>query len=442
MATFSRCDVAAHFGACEVFCEVKMRRPIQHVRFAFFAALLLAGGVSAQTPLTWKQVREKFQTANPTLLAGQIGIEESKASEITAYLRPNPALTASIDQIDPFSTNPYRPLGYALPLVAFSYLHERQHKRELRLESAQKATGIVVSQQTDLERTLLFSLRSAFVQVLQAKRVHALAKDNLDYFDKELVISRSRFKAGDIAQVDLDRLELQRVQYESDFETATVNLRSAKIVLLTLLNDRSPLEQFDVSGTFESGNSLEPLDAFHTIALESRPDLKAAVQAIEKARTDYKLAVANGSTDPTFGVDIARNPPLSAYFGVSVNIPLRIFDKNQGEKERTRLDVTHAERMHDAATAQVFSDVDSAYVALISAGNLLRAYKEKYLATSTRVRDTVSYSYLHGAAALVDFLDAQRDYRAVQVAYLNLTGAYLTAVGQLNLAVGREAIDY
>jgi outer membrane protein, heavy metal efflux system len=419
-----------------------MRRPIHQLLLAIFAGFLVAGGLSAQTPLTWRQVREKFQAANPTLLAGQISIEESKASETTAYLRPNPGFTASIDQLDPFDTNPYRPLALALPLVSFSYLHERQHKRELRLESAQKATGIAVSQQTDLERTLLFSLRSAFVQVLQAKQVLALAKDNLDYFDRELTISRSRFKAGDIAQVDLDRLELQRVQYESDFETATVNLRSAKIVLLTLLNDRTPLEQFDVTGTFESGTNLDTLDAFHTIALESRPDLKAAVQTIEKARTDYKLAVANGSTDPTFGVDFAHNPPMTAYFGVSVNIPLRVFDRNQGEKERTRLDVSHAERMHDAALAQVFNDVDSAYVAMVSAGNLLRAYKEKYLATSTRVRDTVSYSYLHGAAALVDFLDAQRDYRAVQVAYLNLTGSYLTAVGQLNLAVGREAIDY
>jgi cobalt-zinc-cadmium efflux system outer membrane protein len=426
----------------EVSGEVKMHRPIRQLKLALLAVLLFAGTMSAQTPLTWMQVREKFQAANPTLLAGQIGIEESKAAEITAYLRPNPQVTATVDQLDPFATNPYRPLGLALPLLSFSYLHERQHKRELRLESAQKATGITVSQQTDLERTLLFSLRSAFVQVLQAKQVLALAKDNIEYFDRELTISRARFKAGDIAQVDLDRLELQRVQFESDFETASVNLRTAKIVLLTLLNDRTPLEQFDVAGSFDSGNSLEPLPAFHTIALESRPDLRAAIQTIDKAQTDFKLAVANGSTDPTFGVDVARNPPIAAYFGVSVNIPLRIFDHNQGEKERTRLVVAHSERLHDAALAQVFSDVDSAYVALVSSANLLRAYKEKYLATSTRVRDAVSYSYLHGAAALVDFLDAQRDYRAVQLAYLNLTGTYLTVVGQLNLAVGREAINY
>ena len=419
-----------------------MRRPIQHMILAILAALLLAGGLSAQTALTWRQVREKFQTANPSLLAGQIGIEESKAAEVTAFLRPNPTVTASLDQIDLFSGNPYRPLGLALPLVSFSYLHERQHKRELRLESAQKATSITMSQQSDLERTMLFSLRSAFVQVLQAKQVLALAKDNLEYFDRELVISRSRLKAGDIAQVDLDRLELQRVQYESDFESATVNLRSAKIVLLTLLNERTPIEQFDVAGAFESGEKIEPLDTFHTIAQETRPDLKAAVQTIEKARTDYKLAVANGTADPTFSIDFARNPPIPVYFGLSVNVPLRIFDRNQGEKERTRLDIGHAERMHDAAVAQVFGDVDSAYVTLVSSVNLLHAYKVKYLATSLRVRDSVAYAYQHGGAALVDFLDAQRDYRAVQVAYLNLTGSYLTAVGQLNLAVGREAIDY
>ena len=116
------------------------------------------------------------------------------------------------------------------------------------------------------------------------------------------------------------------------------------------------------------------LEEFHTAALAARPDLKAAMQAIEKAETDHKLAVANGSTDPTFGVDFGRNPPIPVYMGVSVNIPLRIFDRNQGEKARTEIDITHAERQKDAAEAQVFSDVDSAYFTLVSSVNLLRPY--------------------------------------------------------------------
>jgi len=401
-----------------------------------------AGGTHAQTPLDWQQVKTRFQAANPTLLASQINVQESRDQEITAYLRPNPNFTFVLDQLDPFSGNPYRPLGSALPLISFNYLHERQHKRELRLESAQKATAIAESQQSDLERTMLFTLRSAFVQTLQAKQVLALAKENLAYFDRELAISRDRFKAGDIARVDLDRIELQRVQYESDLENATVNLRTAKITLLTLLNDRTPIDPFDIAGTFEFSEKLLPMEEFHSIALANRPDLKAAEQAVDKARTDYKLAVANGSTDPTFSVDFGRNPPIPVYLGASVSIPLRIFDRNQGEKARTEIDIKHAERLREAAQSQVFSDVDSAYVTVASAINLLLPYggKEGYLARATSVRDTISFSYQQGGAALVDFLDAQRDYRAVRLAYINLIGSYLTAAAQLNLAIGREAV--
>jgi cobalt-zinc-cadmium efflux system outer membrane protein len=171
--------------------------------------------------------------------------------------------------------------------------------------------------------------------------------------------------------------------------------------------------------------------------------LKAAIETIDKAETDHKLAVANGSTDPTFGVDFGRNPPMTFYMGVNVNIPLRIFDKNQGEKERTQIDVAHAQRQKDAAAAQVFSDVDSAYYTLVSSANLLRPYKstDGYLATASRIRETMSFAYQRGQAALVDYLDAQRDYRATEVAYINLVAAYLTAAGQLNMAVGREVID-
>ncbi len=286
-------------------------------------------------------------------------------------------------------------------------------------------------------------MRSAFVQTLQAKALLANAKENLDYFEKELSINRERFKSGDIARVDLDRLALQRAQYESDYQTAIVNARTAKITLLTLLNQRTPVDQFDVTGPFEFKEQVMALEEFRSAALATRPDLKAAIETIDKAETDHKLAVSNGSTDPTFGVDFGRNPPIAVYMGVSVNIPLRIFDKNQGEKERTQIDITHAERQKDAAAAQVYSDVDSAYYTLVSSVNLLQPYRsaDGYLETASRIRDTMSFAYQRGQAALVDYLDAQRDYRATEVAYINLVGSYLTAAGQLNMAVGREVIQ-
>ena len=368
-------------------------------------------------------------------------IDESKAQEVTAYLRPNPALSLTADQINPFSGGPpHSTFGTVLSVATVSYLHERRHKRELRLESAREATGIATSGQADLERNLLFSLRNAFVQTLQAKAVLRLAQDNLSYYDDVLKVSRERYKAGDIAQVDLDRLELLRVQYESDVQTAQVNLRTAKIQLLTLLNERIPVEQFDVTGTFDFTDQLQTLEEFRKVALDTRPDLRAATQAVNKAKTDHRLATANGSTDPIFGFDVGRNPPIDQYFGVGVSIPLRIFDRNQGEKLRTQLDITRNERVRDAIQAQVFSDVDSAYATLSSNVILLGPYKAKYLQQAVRVRDTITFSYQHGGASLLDFLNAQSEYRSVERNYLSLIGSYLIAASQLNLAVGREVI--
>jgi cobalt-zinc-cadmium efflux system outer membrane protein len=329
---------------------------------------------------------------------------------------------------------------------SISYLHERQHKRELRLESAKKGTLIAESSYADLERTLLFNLRGAFVSSLQAKAALGLAKDNLAYYDHVLQISRDRFNAGDIAQIDLDRLELQRVQYEADVQAAEESLENAKIQLLTLLNDRTPIEQIDVTGPYDFNDQLMPRDEFRKIAMDTRPDLKAAVEAVNKAQTDHKLAVANGSTDPTWSAWYTHNSSNNNPFGintlgVSVSIPLRIFDRNQGEKLRTQLDISRNERLREAAEAGVLSDVDSSYATLASNLTLLRPYKQKYLQQATRVRETIFFSYQNGGASLLDFLNAESEYRTVELSYVNLVGSYLTAAAQLNMAVGREVIQ-
>jgi len=408
--------------------------------------MFAAASGRAQQALTWEQVRARFEQSNPTLLADRLSVDESRAQEITAFLRPNPTFTLSADgtQIAP-EKGVWRPFAGTFESPSISYLHERQHKRELRLESAKKATLIAESSHANLQRTLLFNLRGAFVATLQAKAVLQLAKDNLAYYDRVLEISRTRFDAGDIAQIDFDRLELQRVQYESDLQAAEESLENAKIQLLTLLNDRTRIEQFDVTGPFDFSDQLMPRDEFRRIAFDTRPDFKAAVEAIDKAQTDRKLAIANGSTDPTFGAWYTHNSSNNNPFGintlgVSVSIPLRIFDRNQGEKLRTQLDITRNERLRDAAEATVLSDVDSSYATLESDLILLRPYKAKYLQQSVRVRDTIFFSYQHGGASLLDFLNVQAEYRIVQLAYVNLVGSYLSAASQLNLAVGREVI--
>jgi cobalt-zinc-cadmium efflux system outer membrane protein len=408
---------------------------------------VLATAAFAQGPLNWQQIREKFEAANPSLRAGQIGVDESRAAEITAYLRPNPQFTFTTDglQLTPDAGH-WRPLAGLVKSPGVSQLIERQHKRELRRGSARQATAVATSQLADQERNLLFNLRQAFIQTLQGKAVVGLTKENLSYYDHLLGVNRDRYHAGAIAQVDLDRLELQRVQYESDLRTAEVNLRTAKIQLLALLNDRTPVEQFDVAGPFDFSVQTANLDEFRRVALDTRPDLKAAMQSVEKAKTDNRLAWANGSTDPVIASWYSRNPSFNNPFdlnslGASISIPIRIFDRNQGEKLRTRLDIDRNGKLMQATRAQVFSDVDSAYAALTSTVTLLQPYRDRYLQQASRIRDTISFSYEHGAASLLDFLNAQSDYRGVQLSYLNLVGSYLEAANQLNLAVGREVIQ-
>jgi outer membrane protein, heavy metal efflux system len=423
--------------------------------FSLFS-LLAAGCVylacpraCAQQALSWDQVKAKFEATNPALKADADNVDEMRAEETTAYLRPNPqfSLTADGTQIAP-NDGVWEPLAGTFVVPGVSYLHERDHKRELRLETAQQGTKISESQHEDLKRTLEFTLRSAFVQTLEAKDVLDLAKADLNYYDKIIDISRNRMQAGDIAQIDFDRIELQRVQYEAELQTAIVNLRTAKIQLLQFLNDRTPADQFDIAGTFDFSGTLQPLDDFHQIALNNRPDLQAALETIQQSETNHKLAEANGSTDPTFGAwytynSSTNNPDTDKLqtLGLNVSIPLRIFDRNQGEKQRTQIDIDRAREASEATRAQVFSDVDTAYEEVRSNIELLQPYKTKYNDEALKVRDTVTYSYMHGGASLMDFLNAQSDYRQVQLAYAQLIGSYMTAAAQLNLAIGREVIQ-
>ncbi|MBV8847399.1 MAG: TolC family protein [Bryobacterales bacterium] len=414
------------------------------VRFLFMAGCM-GSSVYAQTSLTWQQIKERFEAANPSLKAAQASIAESRAGEITAHLRPNPDFTLTADgfQVAP-NQGVWQPLSGVVLTPGTSYLVERGNKRNLRYDVAKQSTAVSATTYVDQERGLLFTLRNAFVQTLQAKAVLANAQENLAYWDRELEVSRTRFDAGDIAQVELNRLEAQRFQFESDLTSATVSLRTAKIQLRQFLNDTTPIDQFDIDGPFDYRGELMPLEAYRKAALESRPDLKAAAQNIELARLNHKLAVSNGAADVTVGGWYSRNasfsnPLANNTVGGNISIPLRINDRNQGEKARTQIDIGRNERLRDATQAQVLSDVDSAYETLASTQNLLRT-RERYLKIAEDNRNTIQFSYQNGGASLLDYLDTEKALRDTRLAFINLVGSYLTTAAQMNQAVGREVI--
>ena len=390
----------------------------------------------AQQPLTFEQIVQRFLANNPSLLAGQLSVQESQANEITAGLRPNPQVSFVSDQFQ-IAGSPFRPFSTSQIIPSVSQLFERRNKRELRVESSRLATAMVRSDQDDLERNLLFNLRDAFNRVLLGKSVVELARENLEYYENVIAVNRERYNAGDISKIDFQRVELQRVQFESDLAGAEVNLRTARIQLLALMNDRTAVDSFDVSGNFDYKEQVILLDEVRQVALATRPDLQSANTAIRKADADHRLAWANGSADPLLSLDYGLVSHVNTA-GFSVNLPLRIFDRNQGEKARTEIDITRTQRLRDNVVAGIYRDVDSSYSQLQSVVALLRRYRQTYLEESRQIRELVSFSYSNGGASLLEFLDAQRSYRDTQLAYRNLIGSYLGAVAQLNLAVGRE----
>jgi len=405
--------------------------------------LLILGGSSTSfaQALNWEQVRERFLANNPNVLAGRIFVREAQANEITAGLRPNPQLSVVLDQFHVFNPNPLQPFNNAQWTPVVSQLFERRRKRELRVDSARLLTSAAGSDELDLERQLSFALRTAFVQMLQAKSILELAGDNLNYYDEVIRVNGERLRAGDISQSDFDRIQLQRVQFETDLINAQVSLRTAKITLLTIMNDRStPVDALDVTGDFNFKETILLQQELRKAALDARPDLRTATTVVRKANVDNKLAWANGSWDPTVGFEYQRTQPDNTA-GVTLALPIRIFDKNQGEKARTQLEIQRVEKIRDAIVGSVFRDVDSAYEAVESTRRLLRPYRDRYLPQAEKVRETVSFAYRNGGASLLDFLDAQKTYRDTQLAYRNLIGAYLNAVSQLNFAVGREVIQ-
>ena len=306
--------------------SVQRRRSVWSARFLFVSALVIlqicvSAIVTAQPRrLTWQEVRDRFEAHNSSLLADTVNVDESRAEEITAYLRPNPTLTLSADgtQIAP-TKGAWQPLAGTFESPTISYLHERRNKRELRLQSAKKGTLIAQSSMPTWNGLCCSTCAARLCPPCKPRQCSSWLKTIWRITTTCWRSAATAFKAGDIAQIDLDRLELQRVQYESDVQTADVNLRTAKIQMLTLLNDRRRLSSSMSPACLISAINLTPLDEFRKIALDTRPDLKAAIQTVDKAQTDHKLAVANGSTDPTFSVWYTQNGsfnnPLAQYSG-------------------------------------------------------------------------------------------------------------------------------
>jgi cobalt-zinc-cadmium efflux system outer membrane protein len=404
------------------------------------AVLLFAGALYAQGPvkITLDQAVQMAHDHNHSLKAARTTIQQDQAQEITANLRPNPTLSADsqflpIFQPGSFTNNYVNEISQFD--VGISYLFERGGKRQRRLEAAQDATAVTRSTVDDNERTLAFSVATQFVNVQLAESTLDLALQDAKSFQNTVDISEARYQAGDMSEADYLKIELQLLQFQSDVANARMSRATSLVSLREFLGYESVPADFDVAGDLE----YQPLNLkeedLAAMALKQRADLRAAQQGITAAQSQIKLAQANGKKDFTGAVDYSH---VSGYSSLSIfgSIDLPIFDRNQGEIARTRYALTQAQELELAAAETVVGDVNTAYETLHANDEIMVLYRGGYLEESEKSRDISEYAYKRGAASLLDFLDAERSYRAIQLAYRQALAAYALALEQMREAVG------
>lgn len=379
---------------------------------------------------------------NHILLAARTAIQQSQAQETTANLRPNPVLLGDALFIPVFQPNDLNSafLDNASEFdLGISYLFERGKKRQHRLEAAKDQTAVTRSLVADNERSLTFQVAANFTSVQLAESTLDLAQQSLKSFQNTVDINKERYRAGDISEDDYLKIKLQLLQFQTDASQARLAKVQALADLRQLLGYESVPADYDVAGAFDYLPVSAHLEDLQAKALATRPDLRAAQQGVSAANSQYELAKANGKRDITAQMNYTHVSAANtgSFFG---SIQLPIFDRNQGEIARTRYAITQTQEQQRATSDQVLTDVRDAYEGLRTNDEIIQLYRSGYLDEAQQDRDISEYAYKRGAASLLDFLDAERSYRATQLAYRQALASYLLALEQLREAVGTRTL--
>ena len=403
--------------------------------------LLLAGvsfGQNTTTRISLDQAIDLALVHNHAIKATRTLIFQNQAQEITANLRPNPTLGADSQFVPFFSPQDFSGdnLNETQQFdIGIGYLFERGHKRQRRLQAARDQTAVTRAQVTDAERTLAFNVGQQFVSVLLAESTLQFALQDLKSFEQTVNIAEAQYKAGAISEGDYLKIKLQLLQFQTDVSSARLAQVQALVGLRELLGYDAVPANFDVIGDL----SYQPLQAkeedLQMKALRERPDFRAAELGITAAQSQILLAKANGKVDVNGTYDFTHVSGENAA-SIFVNFELPIFNRNQGEIARTGYALTQAQEQDQSASDTVLSDVSNAYEAVRSSDEVAQLYISGYLKQAQDSRDISEYAYKRGAASLLDFLDAERTYRSIQLAYRQALATYMTALEQLKEAVG------
>ena len=409
------------------------------VALAAMVFLLAGAGIGQNTTrISLDQAIDLALAHNHSLKAARTLILQNQAQEITANLRPNPTLGVDSQFLPFFSPQDFS--GENLNNiqqfdVGLGYLFERGHKRQRRLQSARDLTAVTRAQVADAERTLAFNVGQQFVGVLLAESTLQFALEALKGFQQTVDIGEAQLKAGFIGEGDYLKIKLQLLQFQTDVSSARLARKQALVGLRGFLGYNAVSADVDVVGDLAFQPLKGNLEDLQARALRERPDFRAAELGIAAAQSQILLAKANAKVDVNGTYDFSHVSGESTA-SLFANFQLPIFNRNQGEIARTGYALTQAQEQQQSASDTVLSDVANAFEAVSSNEEVVQLYTSGYLKQAQDSRDISEYAYKRGAASLLDYLDAERSYRSVQLAYRQALASYMTALEQLKEAEG------
>ncbi len=421
-----------------------LARSLLAVLAAGILVLFLTNVALAQAPVRigLDQAIDLALDHSHALKAARTQIQQNQAQEITASLRPNPVLAWDALFIPLFSPQNFN-LSNLLNTQQFdmgvSYTYERGGKRQRRLDAARDATAVTRYQVADTERGLIFNVGQQFINAQLANSNLEFAQKDLDSFQQTVNISEERYRAGDISEGDLLKIKLQLLQFQTDVAAARVAKIQALASLRQLLGYDAVPAEYDVAEELAYQPLHLNLDDLRARALKLRPDLLGSQEAIRAAQSQIALAKANGKVDFTTSVSYSHLSDQNS-LSIAFNVPLPIFDRNQGEIARTRFAMTQSQQNAEAASDTVLTDVRNSYEAFATNQQIVQLYLSGYLKQAQDSRDISEYAYKRGAASLLDYLDSERSYRATQLAYRQALANYLLSIEQLKQAVGTRTL--
>ena len=423
-----------------------------YASFLISAACLLAvpslasaqGGAPPASRVTTEQAVALALQHNQALAVQKLAVDQSKANEITAGLRPNLVFTsvnADFPVFTPSQLTWDQLINTPTYTQSVSYLFERGGKRDKRLQVARDTTELTARTTDDAERQLRFQVMQAFIGVLLAKSTRDLARDNLKDFSEVVTLNKERLSRGDIAEGDYVKIALQQLQFEQDLSAAEVALVQGRAALRQLLGYETVTEDFDVVGELGRRKAAGlTLEALQREAMAARPDVQAARVGTKLANDTVSLAQGNSARDFTGEVEYDRNGSVNAMgFGFSFEIP--IHNRNQGEIARSQVAVKQAQQSESAAVAGAMTDVVDAWAGYRSNEQVVSLYESGYLDQARQSREISQYAYHRGAGSLLDLLDAERTDRAVQLGYRQALAASMASAEQINFVVGKQVIQ-